>query len=483
MRGMLRLEGRRLRGFEGHSSRATAPQKCVMRGRGDEGKLQSRHTQSSPQISSPQLSRYIRTALLFAMVMGLCVSAESASAQTIAITGGTVHTVSGAVIDNGVVVMRDGRIEAVGTSDDVSIPSGATRIDATGKIVTPGLFDAGTQTGLVEVGSVGDTRDASYSGGDAFRPAFRVTDGIQPNSVVIPVTRTGGVTTVASIATGGAMSGQGALLDLTGGSLGNMLIEDGAAMYASFNPSGASSAGGARGALALRFREALEDARVYPTNRRNYQSGSIREFALSRLDLEALQPVLSGDMPLVVRASRAADIDAALRIAEEFDLRLVIMNGEEAWRVADRLAAAEVPVILKPLTDLPVQFDRLGSRFDNAALLTAAGVHVVISTLDTHNARNLRYEAGNAVRFGMDRSAALRSVTLEPAIVMGVADDYGSIETGKVANLVIWSGDPFDFGTAVEHVLIRGREVDLDNRQHRLFERYRTLDDRPVQYH
>lgn len=426
----------------------------------------------------------LSTAVLTVLALPALAQPEAAAAQSpTAIVGGTVHPVSGPPITDAVLLLEGGTVAALGPAGSVEIPTGARRIDASGGIVTPGLFDAATQVGLIEVSSVGSTRDASASGDDDVRAAFRVRDGINPRSVVIPVTQAGGVTTVVTAPNGGAVSGQGAVIDLAGGSVGAMLVRDPAAMYAGFNPGAAGAAGGARGALATRLREVLDDARFYDRNRDAFSRGASRALAASRLDLEALQPVLRGEIPLVVRASRASDIEAAIRIAGEYDVRLVIEGGEEAWLVADALAAADVPVVVKPLSNLPVQFDRLGTRYDNAALLESAGVQVAISTFDTHNSRNLRQEGGNAVRHGMSMDGALRAITTVPAEIFGVSDRQGTLAPGMAANVVVWSGDPFELSTVAEHVLIRGEEVELDSRQRRLLERYRSVEgEEPVQY-
>jgi len=412
----------------------------------------------------------------------LLLAALPVAAQPTALVGGTVHPISGPEIDDGVVLLRGDTIAAVGPRGDVSVPSGARRIDLSGQVVTPGFMDAATATGLIEVSAVRDTRDNALDTDDAVRAAFRVTDGINPNSVVIPVTRLGGVTTVASIPSGGAVAGQGAVIDLHGETIEQMLVRDRAALYAAFTPDAADATGEARGGLAMRLREALADAQFYAGREDEYQRGATRDLSVSRLDLEALTAVLDGDRPLVVEAARASDIDAALRIAEEFDLDLRIQGGEEAWMRADRLAEANVPVIVKALNNLPTAFDRLGARFDNAARLHAAGVPVALSTFDTHNARTLRLEAGNAVRHGMDRDAALRAITLAPAELLGVADTHGSLEVGKTANVVVWSGDPFEPLTSVEHVFIGGTEMPDDSRQKRLLRRYEDLGDRPPGY-
>lgn len=423
----------------------------------------------------------VRRSLLFTVLL-LVGTALPMHAQPTAIVGGTVHPVSGPPIDDGVVLLTEDTVAAVGSRTDLTIPPDARRIDASGNVVTPGLIDVATATGLVEVSAVGSTRDNALDTDDAMRAAFRVTDGINPNSVVIPVTRLGGVTTVASIPSGGAVAGQGAVIDLHGRTIDDMRVKDRAALYASFNPSGTDQTGEARGGLAMRLREAFEDARFYAAHQDDYRRGAMRDLSISRLDLQALAAVLDGEMPLVVRASRASDVDAALRIAEEFDLELRIQGGQEAWMRAERLAEADVPVIIKALSNLPTEFDRLGTRFDNAARLTEAGAPVALSTFDTHNARNLRLEAGHAVRYGMDWDAALRAVTLAPATVLGVNDTHGSLAPGNTANVVVWSGDPFELTTTAEHVFIRGEEMPDDSRQKRLMRRYREAEILPPAY-
>ncbi|MFN2571612.1 MAG: amidohydrolase family protein [Gemmatimonadales bacterium] len=184
--------------------------------------------------------------------------------------------------------------------------------------------------------------------------------------------------------------------------------------------------------------------------------------------------MLRGDEPLIAIANRRSDIETALRIAREFKLRLILAGGAEAWMVADAIAAAGVPVLVEAEDNIPT-YDALGIRYENAGLLAKAGVKVVLMETDTHNSRNLRQQAGNAVANGMSWEQAFRAVTLTTAEVFGVADRYGSLVPGKVANVVVWSGDPFEFSTGVEHVYIRGREIPLRSRQTELLERYKTL--------
>ncbi|MGH7564335.1 MAG: amidohydrolase family protein, partial [Gemmatimonadota bacterium] len=292
------------------------------------------------------------------------------------------------------------------------------------------------------------------------------------------------VTTVATGPRGGLIAGQASVIDLAGTSAAEMIAEPRVAMIATFGETGAARAGGARGGAALRLQEVLEDARFWAARRAAYDSGDSRELSESRLDFAALQPVLEGRMPLLVEAHRASDIVAVLALAREYGFRPVIVGGSEAWKVAGELAEAQVPVILKPLTSLPSSFERLGARFDNAARLAEAGVAIAFSSFENHRAPTIAQEAGNAVRFGLSRAAALRAITLTPAEIFGVADRYGSLEPGKVADIVVWSGDPLEVTTLPETVILRGRIIPDRSRQRELLERYRSLDgDRPPAWH
>ncbi|HEV2148750.1 MAG TPA: amidohydrolase family protein [Longimicrobiaceae bacterium] len=418
----------------------------------------------------------MKTQSIFAF---LALLAAPLSAQgVVAIEGGTVHTMAGAPIEGGTVLIRDGRVVAVGR--DVAVPPGARRIDARGKQVTPGFFDSHTHTGLTEVGSIQGTNDYSLNDQDQDRvmAAFNVSDGLNPRSIVIPVTRIAGVTTAVSAPGGnGLVTGQGVVIDLAGTGVDDLLVKSPVAMYATLGEGVESASGGARGGATLRLRELLEDTRTYMQRRGDFERGATRQFAASRLDLQAMIPVLQGRLPLVVEAHRASDIRTALRIADEYRLRLILLGATEGWMVADDLARARVPVVLKVLQNLPSSFERLGARYDNAALLRRAGVQVAFTTNETHNARNLRQEAGNAVAYGLPYQEALRAVTLYPAQVWGVDATHGSLAPGKTANVVVWDGDPLELLTEVEHVFIGGREVPLVSRQTELRDRYLRIDD------
>jgi imidazolonepropionase-like amidohydrolase len=407
------------------------------------------------------------------------VATSTAGAQTIAIMGGKIYPVSSEPIENGTVLIRDGKIVAVGAN--VTIPSGAQRIDAAGKWVTPGLINAGTQLGLVEIGQVSDTRQGSARGRDNVAASFTVWEGLNTQSVLIAPARREGVTNVVIVPGGGGklISGQAAFLQLNEGMPSDMLVKTPVAMVGQVSDN--ESAGtNARGELLNRLRELIEDTKAYMRNRSAYERAETRDFSASRLDLQAMIPVVEGRLPLLLAADKATDIDAALRIAKENNLKIIIGGGAEAWMVADKLAAAHVPVLTGAMNNIPGSFATLGQNQENAGLLRRAGVQGVITgngpgDEETFNVRNIKQEAGNAVAYGMSWNDALRAITLAPAEVFGVADRIGSLQGGRDANVVIWSGDPFEFTSVPEHVYVRGREYLQPDRQQLLTDRYKNL--------
>jgi imidazolonepropionase-like amidohydrolase len=408
-----------------------------------------------------------------AVLAALLASAPLALSQTVAITNARIHTISGPVIERGTVVIRDGKIAAVGAS--VAVPAGTRVIDAAGKIVTPGFLDSSTGLGTVEIDADDPSNDQSVTG-DHITAAFNVADNLNPFSTLLPVTRVEGITRVVVAPGNGStvIAGQGVLIDLgTQGATLN-IQRNPVAMYAVLGQAGAGRAGGSRAAAILRLREALQDARDYATNRRAFESAQRRDYVLSRLDLEALQPVLRGELPLIISVHRASDILSALRVAREFNLRLIVSGASEGWIVARELAAANTPVIVNSMGNIP-GMESLGITLENAARLHAAGVNVVFASFESHNSRNLKQIAGNAVSYGMPYDAALRAITLGPARLWGIADRYGALEVGKDADVVVWSGDPLELTTVVEHVFINGRAMPDETRQRALFNRYRRL--------
>jgi imidazolonepropionase-like amidohydrolase len=421
------------------------------------------------------MKHFLRVATFGAAAVLAAALVPRAGAQTIAITGARVFPVSGPPIDDATVLIRNGRIAAIGTN--VAVPADVRRIDAAGSWVTPGLVDAMTALGLNEISLVNNTVDLRARGRENIAASFRVWLGLNPSSALLTPARNDGVTSVGVAPTGGLIAGQAAIIDLvSSASTLDMVRRAPVAMVAQVgDPQGAGV--GTRGELIDRLREVLADARAFSRRRADFERRQTRDFAASRLDLEALVPVVEGRLPLILQTDKASDIEGALGVAQEFGLRLMIAGGAEGWMLADRLAAARVPVLTNATNNIPSSFATLGSRQENAALLRRAGVTVALigGPTEAFNVRNIRQEAGNAVAYGMPWAEALRAVTLVPAALLGAADLIGSLEVGKDANLVVWSGDPFEFTTVVEHVFIRGREATDRSRQDMLMDRYRSL--------
>jgi imidazolonepropionase-like amidohydrolase len=391
-----------------------------------------------------------------------------AQAQTIALTGGTVFPVSGPRIPSGTVLIRDGKIVAVGAN--LPIPAGATRIDVTGKWVTPGLFhaDANAGLGVAGLGGLGEARIE----GDV-NPSFNPAEAIDPSAFRIPIARTGGVTGGLLTPQGGLFPGQAAAVDFDGQRLEDLLVRRNAALVLDLTGGSRQAGGGSRAGVMARVRRIFDDALEYSRRRGDFQRAQIQPLAAPARELEALLPVLRGEQLLAIAANRRMDIENALRLVKEYRLRAVLFGVLEGWQAAREIAAARVPVIVEPLSDIP-SFEGLGARLDNATLLREAGAEVIIAQGDPGGERNLRYAAGNAVRNGMSWDDALRAVTALPAATFGLAD-RGTLEAGKVANVVVWSGDPFDFASAAERVFIRGVETSLRTRETDLRDKYRAL--------
>ncbi len=397
---------------------------------------------------------------------------SAANADDLAIVGGDVYTVSGAMIPAGTILIKNDRITQVGK--DLAVPQGYRVIDAKGKPVTPGLIESNSSIGLVEVGLEASTVDFAPNLKDAIRAAVRASDAIDLRSTLVGVARRHGVTNAISAPRGGIVSGRSAFLDLVSPASRRFddAVVDAGAMHGAIGEYGAGAFGGSRASAMMRLREALDDARNYRRSKTAFLRRGLYELSSSRLDLEALGDVVSGRVPLVVHASRASDIAALIALAKAERIKVAVVGGEEAWRVADDLAAARIPVILDPFDNIPQAFASRHARADNAALLARAGVKIALATNSSHNAGNLRFYAGNAVRAGLVREVALRATTLSPAEIYGVSRSYGSIDRGKIANLVVWTGDPFEPSSYAETVVIRGEVQPTASRQTQLAERY-----------
>jgi imidazolonepropionase-like amidohydrolase len=267
---------------------------------------------------------------------------------------------------------------------------------------------------------------------------------------------------------------------LTGSTQDAMLVRAPVAMFGQLGDDQAAGAG-ARAQVVGKLRRLLDDTRYYAAHKADFNRGASRELSAGRADLEAMIPVVEGRLPLIISAERSSDIRTALDIAKEYGLKIIIGGGTEAWMLADQLAAAKVPVLTGAMNNIPYSFAMLGARQDNAAILRKAGVEVGIignaggGDEELFNVRNVRYEAGNAVGYGMSWDDALRAITLAPAQIFGVADKIGSLRPGTEANVVVWDGDPFEFATRATQVFIRGQLQTGPSRQDLLVQRYLSL--------
>lgn len=406
----------------------------------------------------------------------------AAMAEKLAITGAKIHTVaSQGIIESGTVLIEDGKIKQVLSTK--SVPSGYTEIDAEGKVLTPGFIGALTNLGLVEVGSSAGVVDSSVDAHpvSGVGAAYDVQYAINSDSTLIDVTRIEGFTSaVTGISrTGQLFNGQGAVINLTKGF--DSLIKPQAYMHVDVSNGGAGRNGDSRAALWVAIHQSLDEAAfalTYDLNPSQSWEGMI-----TRADAKALGKVLQGDMPLLVTANRAADILQAISLKQKYaDIRLVLVQVTDGWRVAKQIAQAKVPVILDPEYNLPGGFDRLAATMQNAARLHAAGVPIAIG-MNTHNIRLAPQHAGNAVANGLPHSAGIAALTLRPAQIFGLDNMLGSIEVGKQADLVIWSGDPLEVTHAAEQVFIAGESISMESRQTKLRDRYMADETgKPVSY-
>jgi imidazolonepropionase-like amidohydrolase len=412
-------------------------------------------------------------------LVAICAMAATVRAQTVAITGGKVYPVSGPPIEGGTVLIRDGKIVAVGK--DIAIPPNAQRVDATGKWVTPGLVNSNTSLGFGDVGFSGGPRELSAKGHDGIAAGFQVWLGFNTQSTMIAPAREGGVTSVVASPSGGLVAGQAAIVDLGGAlALNDVQVKAPATMIAQIEHDESAKVGAAGEAIGM-LRDLIEDTKAYMRRKPEFERAQTRRFVATRRDLEAMIPVVEGREPLTIIADQAAEIREALNIAKDYGIKVVILGGAQASTMSDQIAAANVPVLSGAKNNIPASFSTLGMRQENAAMLRKAGVQVGIignaggGDEELFNIRNLRYEAGNAVAYGMTWDDALRAVTLAPAEIYGVADKVGSLKAGTEGNVVIWSGDPFEFSSRAEQVFVKGKKIDAPTRQEFLTKRYQKL--------
>jgi imidazolonepropionase-like amidohydrolase len=403
-------------------------------------------------------------------------------AKNIAIVGAKVHTMSAqGTLENATVLIKDGKIQRV--MQDAPDLAGYKIIDATGKVVTPGLIGASTSLGLVDVGFSAGTNDSNSSLTSISKTgaAFDVSYAINPDSSLMAIARIEGVTSAATSMgrTGQLFNGQGAFISLA--DISDPVIQARGFISTRVGNGGADTVGGSRSVLWISLEKALAEAKF--AIGKSLTPSDEWHGELSRADIAALIPVVKGEIPLLVDARRAADIRQVIALKQrQPQLNIVITYATEGWRVAKALADNNIPVILDPEANLPFGFDQLGSTLKNAGRLAAAGVQVSIG-METHNIRLARQHAGNAVANGLSWDQGLAALTINVASLYGIDDELGSLEAGKLADVVIWSGDPLEVTEAAELVLIAGELIDMQSRQSKLRDRYLKLQtDKPMQY-
>ncbi|HWP03356.1 MAG TPA: amidohydrolase family protein [Gemmatimonadaceae bacterium] len=429
------------------------------------------------------------------VLLALCVvqgAAGAQSEQSYVIRNATVVPVTSPRLSNASVVIQNGRIAAVGTN--VQVPSGATIIDATGLYVYPGLINAGTQLGLIEVGGVpgpDDTREL----GD-FNPQNVTMTAVNAGSAHIGVTRANGITTALTAAGGSVMSGIAALINLAGYTNEEMVAKERAALLLSW-PSlagggGRGGGGGRFGGFGQAGSEAEQraeyerrvhqiytwfgEAKAYNETkaRLTASGGQLPSSFRTNLKYEAMAPALRGEMPVLVDANTVDQMRDAIRFADSMKVRIIIRGARDGWRYADTLAAKRIPVIVGPVTTVPGNDDPYDLIYANPGVMAKAGVLLAFQSGGASSARDLPYEVGLAIAYGLDPEEGLKSITINPARIFGVDNEYGSIEVGKWANVIVTTGDPIDIRSSIKEIFVKGRRMAFDDHHTRLYELYRA---------
>lgn len=411
---------------------------------------------------------------------------------TFVIRGGTVVPVSGPRITNGTVVIQNGRITAVGAN--AQAPAGATEINATGMFVYPGLINAGTNMGLLEMGGVPgpvDTREV----GD-FNPQNIHTSAVNVGSEHIGVTRANGITSVITVGGGSVLSGLAGLINLAGYTNEEMIAKEKVALQLSW-PSAGGGGGGRRGGGGggrgfgggpavdpqLAYQNSLRQIYRWFAEAKAY--GDVRDKVTANgakppvgwhqnLRYDAMVAAVRGQMPIMVDANTVTQMRDVIKFMDSLKVKVIIHGASEGWQFADTLAAKQIPVILDGVTGVPGNDDPYDLVYSNPGVLQKAGVQLAFATGGASSARDLPYEVGLSTAYGLDPEEALKAMTIYPARMFGVDRDYGSIEVGKVANVIVTTGDPIDIRTLIKEVFVKGQRQKFDDRHTELYEKYKA---------
>jgi imidazolonepropionase-like amidohydrolase len=409
---------------------------------------------------------------------------HSPSPPDIVLRGGKLLTVSHGVIENGAVAMAKGVITWVGKASDLKIGKGWTVIDVKGMTIYPGLIDSETHLGLTEISASKMTNDL-VEPSDEIMPHMHVADAFHAESSLIPVTRYNGVTNaIVAPSSEDTLPGQDAFIELYGASAEQMLLLRDNALPLNFTGEQRRNESFqkakfpfTRMGMAAQLRQTFLDAQYYARKwdeyRRKQEAKDPKAEEPKRdLKLEALLPYLEGKRPVVVTAEEPNDIETAMDLANEFHLKVVLDGVAHATPILDEIASWKVPVIVGPIYTEPHDDERYDAVYRLPAELAKRGVKIAFASYDSHNSRNLPYAAGYAVAYGLPYQEALKALTLYPAEIWGVDDQMGSLDVGKVANLVVANGDPLDVKTDVKRVFIGGKEVPMVTKQTILRDEY-----------
>ena len=418
----------------------------------------------------------------------------STPAPTIAITGGKLLTITHGVIENGTIVLSGGKIAAVGAAAAVKIPDGAQIVDAKGMTVYPGLIDSETNLGLTEIEADEMSNDLVETSDEVF-PNMHVYDAFHAETEHIPITRINGITNaIVAPASDDSLPGQDIFIQLAGRDRDQMILGKDVALPMNFSGAQRRRGSGSkfpstRMGLASQLRQAFIDAQAYAASKADYQAKLAKwqkgdkkdpEPTAPKIDMksEALLPYLNGERPVVLAAYEGYEVEVAMQIAQEFHLKVILNHVTHSQEILDKIAAYKVPVIVGPIYDFPAAGERYDSVFTLPAELNKRGVKIAFSSAGGEGGspggfdRNLPYAAGYAVAYGLPYDEAMKAITLNPAEMWGVADKLGSLDEGKLANVVVANGDPLDVRTDVKQIYIQGHAIPMVSRQTRLRDEY-----------
>jgi len=407
-------------------------------------------------------------------------------AKIYAIKNVTIVTVTKGTINNGTLIIEDDKIVQIGTN--VSIPGDAEVIDASGLYVYPGMINASTSLGLSEVGAVTATNDNVELG--TYNPHIKVTVAINPHTVHIPISRVNGITSALVVPGGAVISGQSALINLNGWIIDEMILKDPAGICVNFphvptdeelqrrqqtrQPQQTSSSAKEKAEKQIKdLKEVFLKANRYAARWEKYKNSKSLKTPEKDLMLEALVPVVKNELPVIISVNDENDIKNAIEIVKELEIKAIFQGARDGWKVADLIKKNNIPILVGPVLSTPGSKDPYDARYANGAILNKAGVKIAFLTGGASDVRSLPYHAGSAAAYGLPKEEALKAVTIYPSEIFGVDNLIGSLEVGKMANVIVTDGDPLEMRTQIKHVFIAGEKIKLTSKHKELYEKFR----------